>query len=388
MNTLQLVVPFVMQYILSVYLIDFRYTKSTTRSIKMKRSSLAVALLATASAAMAQSSVTLFGVIDAGITRISGDTGHRTGLTNSNQSYSRLGFRGTESLGGSLRASFWLEGQLQNDVGLGHDQSTAFTFQRRSTVSLSGDLGEVRLGRDFTPTFWNTTLFDPWGGTGVAGNEMDAMLGNAPGGVNGGQFLRNNNAVSYFLPGNLGGFHGQIQIALGENSSNADTKAGDYKGVRLGYAQDKFSFAFATGEYKTGAGAARGSLKPTNAGGSYDFGVVRMSLALAQERSRSGSASNKQTAWLIGAVAPIGVHELRAAYSSYDRKNSADDYRKLAVGYGHNLSKRTQLYATYARVSNKGAAAVPVGAFGLSSAGLVSAGGNSTGVEMGIRHNF
>ena len=111
----------------------------------MKHSLLAAALLATTGAAMAQSSVQIFGVIDAGITRISGDNGHRVGLTNSNQSYSRLGFRGTESLGGNLKASFWLEGQLQNDVGLGHDQNTAFTFQRRSTVSLSGDFGEVRL---------------------------------------------------------------------------------------------------------------------------------------------------------------------------------------------------------------------------------------------------
>ena len=355
----------------------------------MKHSLLAAALLATTGAAMAQSSVQIFGVIDAGITRISGDNGHRVGLTNSNQSYSRLGFRGTESLGGNLKASFWLEGQLQNDVGLGHDQNTAFTFQRRSTVSLSGDFGEVRLGRDFTPTFWNTTLFDPWGGTGVAGNEMDAMLGSAPGGVNGGQFLRNNNAVSYFLPGNLGGFHGQVQIALGENLSTADTKAGDYKGVRLGYAKGPFSLAFATGEYKTGAGAARGSLKPTNAGGAYDFGVVRLSLAWAQEEARSGNSKAKQTAWLLGAVAPIaGMHELRAAYSRYDRKGSSDDYRKFAVGFGYNLSKRTQLYTTYAHVANKGQAAVPVGAFGLSSTGLVRPGGSSTGVEAGIRHNF
>lgn len=356
----------------------------------MKSSRLApVVLVAATGAAMAQSSVQVFGVVDAGVTRLSGDNGHRIGLTNSNQSYSRLGFRGTESLGDDLKASFWLEGQLHNDVGLGQDQNTGLTFQRRSTVSLSGNFGELRLGRDFTPTFWNTTLFDPWGGTGVAGNEMDAMLGSAPGGVNGGQFLRNNNSIGYFLPSKLGGLHGQVQIALGENLSSADTRAGDYKGLRLGYTQGAFSIAFATGEYKTGAGATRGELRPTNAGGAYDFGVLRLSLAWAQEEARAGSVKTRQTAWLVGAVAPIaGEHELRASYSRYDRKNSPNDYRKFAIGYGHNLSKRTQLYTTYAQVSNKGSAQMPVGVFGLNSSGLVKAGGKASGLEFGIRHSF
>ena len=95
----------------------------------------------------------------------------------------------------------------------------------------------------------------------------------------------------------------------------------------------------------------------------------------------------KVSAWELSAVAPMGAGELRAAYSRYDVANSANDWNKFALGYGYNLSKRTQLYSTYARVSNKGTQNRSVSNNGLS-AGLAAAGGGSTGYEFGIRHSF
>lgn len=337
----------------------------------MKKSLIALAVLAAASgAAMAQSSVTLFGIVDAGIARLSSSGVKRTGMTNSGLNSSRLGFRGTEDLGGGMSAGFWLEGAVSNDDGA----AAGLTFQRRSTVSLNGGFGEVRLGRDYAPSFWNTTVFDPFGTNGVGQAMTPNMLG-AP--------VRNNNSVGYFLPGNLGGFYGQAQYAFGEQLSNAaNSKQGNYVGVRVGYANGPINVAFASAKLKAATSAA--DVKANNLGASYDFGMVKPMFVWAQEKTDT----SKVTGIELGATAPLGAGELRASFSRYDVANSSTlDWRKWAVGYGHNLSKRTQLYGTYARVSNKSAQTKAVSNNGLAAV-TPTAGGNSSGFEFGVRHSF
>ncbi|RQO47193.1 porin, partial [Variovorax sp. KBW07] len=130
----------------------------------MKKSLTALAALAVTGLASAQSSVTLFGVIDAGVSYqsatsrdpVTGASSKQSqwSLANSGYNSSRIGFRGTEDLGGGLAASFWLEAPISNDDGA----NGISNFNRRSTVSLSGGFGEVRLGRDYTATFWNDTV--------------------------------------------------------------------------------------------------------------------------------------------------------------------------------------------------------------------------------------
>lgn len=346
----------------------------------MKNKLLALAVLAASGAATAQSSVTVFGLLDVGVARLSGSEGHVVGLTNSGQSKSRFGLRGTEDLGGGLSAGFHLEGQLHPDSGAGAAPGGGLSFQRRSTLSLAGAFGEIRLGRDHAPTFWNSALFDPFDGIGAA--QMDSMLGLA---------RRNNNALGYVLPRNLGGFYGQVQYAFGENAGNAApaTKAGNYFGFRAGYANGPLNVAFASGKLDTGIAPAQGDVTAHNLGVSYTVGMVKPLFQWAQETSKAGTrAEIKQNAWLIGATVYFGPGELRASYSRYDRKNSANDFRKLALGYGYNLSKRTQLYATHARVTNHGLSNVVVGNEGLSGAGLNAPGRNTSGTELGIRHLF
>ena len=145
----------------------------------MKKSLIALAVMAFAGAASAQSSVTLFGILDTAITHGSASDGGNswTGMTSSGYNSSRLGFRGTEDLGGGMSASFWLEGQLDTDDGTGRAAGNGLDFQRRSTVSLAGNWGEVRLGRDYTPSFWNYTVFDPFGTNGVGTNVMLTGVG-------------------------------------------------------------------------------------------------------------------------------------------------------------------------------------------------------------------
>jgi len=115
----------------------------------MKLKLLALAALTFAAGAHAQSSVTLFGVVDASVVRMSSNTNSVTGLSSGGQSSSRLGFRGVEDLGGGLKAGFWLEGGLNTDNGT----AAGFRFDRRSTVSIAGGFGEVRLGRDKSPAY-------------------------------------------------------------------------------------------------------------------------------------------------------------------------------------------------------------------------------------------
>ena len=357
----------------------------------MKKSLIALAVLAASGAAMAQSSVTLFGVVDAAVTRssASGGAGNRVGLSQGANSASRLGFRGTEDLGGGLAASFWLEGS----VGVDDGSAAGYSFDRRSTVSLAGPFGEVRLGRDYSPSFWNITTFDPFGTRGV-GQALDIA---GPGVVNP---VRNNNTIGYFLPATLGGFYGQVQYGFGSEpvSTALNDKTGRYMGGRVGFANGPLNVAAAYGQTKqigitNGAvvpGAATGlapDLKQASIGASYDFGIVKPLIYASQNKIENAGFNNKLNTLLIGATAPLGAGELRASVARYDLKNSNADANKFAIGYGYNLSKRTQVYTTVARISNKGAANYAVGGAGLAGV-APAAGRNSTGFDIGVRHSF
>lgn len=361
----------------------------------MKKSLLALAALGMfAGAASAQSSVTLFGIVDAGVARLTAKTsaGSKsvTGMTNSGLNSSRLGFRGVEDLGGGLRAGFHIEGQLYNDTGDGRATATPFDFQRRSTVSLMGNFGEVRLGRDYTPTFSNVSAYDPFGTNGVGTSMATSMLSGL--GIAAQGNTRQNNSIGYFLPGNLGGFTGNFMFGLAENVSGT-RKANQYFGARLGYAAGPLSV---TGAYGDNTSAAQANdVKYMSVGASYDVGVVKPMGYWAREKADGGARID---AYLIGATVPLGQGELRASVARYDIKknaqglNNRNDWDKYAIGYGYNLSKRTQLYGTYAVVRNKNGQTKTISQNGLASpltAGATVLGGkNSTGLEAGIRHSF
>ena len=143
----------------------------------MKKSLIALAVLAASGAAMAQSSVTLYGVADAGVTFVDGAS-NWTGLTSGNQLTSRIGFRGTEDLGGGLKANFVLEAGLNLDNGDGNVSYSApgdgdsFAFKRRSTVGLEGGFGEVRLGRELTAAYNAVARYDVFGSVGLGASAL------------------------------------------------------------------------------------------------------------------------------------------------------------------------------------------------------------------------
>lgn len=349
----------------------------------MKKSLIALAVMAAAGAASAQSSVTLFGIVDTAITHGSaGDGGESwTGMTSSGYNSSRLGFRGTEDLGGGMSASFWLEGQLQTDEGT----PGGLNFLRRSTVSLAGGWGELRLGRDYTPSFWNLTVFDPFGTNGVGTNVMltgsGALASDAAVGV--GTVVRASNSVGYFLPPNLGGFYGQVNYWFGENDPSDQ---GDGYGLRVGYGAGPFNVALS---FARTEGVADTEFSTWNLGGSWDFGMAKVMGQYMRDNADGVGFDVDGRGWLLGALVPVGAGEIRASYSEYRFDSGVagiDDprVRKLALGYVHNLSKRTALYATIARVRNDGTDVTLGGA----TAPATSTDFSSTGYDIGIRHSF
>ena len=175
----------------------------------MKKSLLALAVLgAFAGAASAQSSVTLFGILDANARFVKNDgQTRRLSLDDSGINSSRLGFRGIEDLGGGLKAGFWLEAALNIGTGIeGSSSASNKIFNRRSTVSLISGAGELRLGRDYVPSFWNETIFDAFGTVGLGGSTNVQRYVQ----------VRQDNSIGYFLPSNIGGFYGQAMVAAAE----------------------------------------------------------------------------------------------------------------------------------------------------------------------------
>ncbi|MDM0000780.1 porin [Variovorax sp. J22P240] len=420
----------------------------------MKKSLIALAVLAATGVASAQSAVTLFGVIDAAVSgyyntsedrntptllnptyqSLGSVTVSRTALTNSGYNSSRLGFRGTEDLGGGLAANFWLEMGVNNDDGTGQGIpgsvpptiAGGLTFNRRATVSLSGVFGEVRLGRDYTPTFWNDGVFDPFGTNGVGTSLIATANGlTTPGSAAVGfqanaNYIRASNSIGYFLPPNLGGFYGQVMYAFGEKDKYDpgfltpptpvnNSRTGGYVGGRFGYSSGPLDVAVAYGSSTVGDNYLLGianKLNTTNLGASYDFGLVKLFGEIARSKlARDTVAVNllpEPTAdgYLFGATVPVGPGLIRMSYANVKLNRNVrppllaqgDDPSadKFAVGYVHNLSKRTALYATYAYLKDKDGLDITVGgpAMITSVNGVPFSGKRSYGYDIGIRHAF
>ncbi len=346
----------------------------------MKKTLIALAVVAASSTAMAQSSVTLFGIVDAALAHVSANGISKTGITNSGLNSSRFGIRGTEDLGGGLKAGFHLEGALNNDTGTGANGTSAggLDFRRKSYVTLTGGFGELRVGREYAPTFWNTTIYDPFGTNGVGQYQGPGILA-AAGGTNNGAAVRLDNSISYLM--SASGFNLHAMWASGENASNVPAKTNDYLGARLNYAAGPLDVSFAFGKNKGAAGPV--DVTYTNMGVAYDMGAFKPMFQYNIEKDDTLKASG----WLLGVVVPMGAGNFKAAYSRIDIANSANDWNKFAIGYDYSLSKRTILYTTYATVNNKGLQVASVSNNGLS-AGAAAPGGTSNGYEFGIRHAF
>jgi predicted porin len=342
------------------------------------------ALSSTAGFAGAQS-ITVFGVLDVNLRSVkNGSAESVRSESTDGLNTSRLGFRGLEDLGDGLKAGFWLESSVVPDTGT----SNAKFWDRRSTVSIiDPTFGEVRLGRDSVPSYAAIGTYDTFGTNGLG-----ELIGNGTGtgiistlGSGANTLKRADNQISYFLPATLGGAYGQVAVAAGEGTAGNKEIGG-----RVGYAAGPLNVGIAYAETTVAAGD---KFKQVVLGGSYDFGVAKALAQFVQAKfASSAGGPRKQNVYQIGAVVPVGRGEIHIGYINANMSGGAalsgfgndDDASQFALSYLYNLSKRTALYATGARLSNKGASKLilATGAAGMKP------GETSTGFEAGIRHSF
>jgi predicted porin len=326
------------------------------------------AAVAAGSGALAQSSVTLFGIVDVGVRQLDNGGVRQSQLANDGLSASRLGVRGVEDLGGGLSAGFWLESQVRADTGLPNDSRF---WHRRSTVSLiSKSLGEVRLGRDLLPTWTAVGDFDVFGQNGIGdATTTYAVLG----GID--TRSRADNLMAYYLPA-MGGLYGQLSVAAGEGRPGRK-----YTGGRIGWRSGPVDVtaAYSLTEVTTD------DVDLIVVAGSYDFGVVRLA-GVYQEASY---IDDTDTHYTIGASMPFGQAVLRASYTHTDGSGPVignRDADRFALGGIYNLSRRTALYATYAMIDNEGTANFTVAP--ISGRTMPRTEERSQGFELGVRHSF
>lgn len=336
----------------------------------MKKSLLALAALtAFAGVASAQSSVTLFGIVDLSVNSAKNGANSLKQLSSDQLNSNRLGFRGVEDLGGGMRAGFWLEGAMSPDNGTSGGQ----TWQRRSTVSLMGGFGEVRLGRDYTPSFWNYTVFDPFGtnGMGSALNVVSTLSSGA------GTLVRANNTVGYFLPA-MGGVYGQVQVAAGEGATG-----NKYFGGRLGYAGGPVNVAVAYGKTDK-TGTMIDDYTDINFGASFKMSFM----SLMGTYSKRDYSTADQKSIMLGLTVPFGQSTLKASYNTSSGSSKSLEAKQITFGYQYDLSKRTAIYATVSSLNNDGDAASGA-RFTIGQGAAQTRGGDSSkGYNLGVRHSF
>ena len=372
----------------------------------MKKSLIALAAVAVSGAAFAQSSVTVFGVVDSAVSYVNGQD-NWSGLNSGGNQTSRLGFRGVEDLGGGLKANFWLEAGILADngsgksgyskAGVGEAESDALAFKRRATVGLSGNFGEVRLGRELTAAYNATSRYDVFGQVGFGASKLWTDVG-----VNGDSTTqRVSNMVTYLSP-DFSGFRANVNYGFGEDKDAQTGKfansASRYLGAGVTYDNGPLSLGLGLerrndGE-NTGTLADAFDVNAWSLGGSYNFGVAKLAAAYRNSEAKysTDGAKDKTKGYYVGVSAPVGAAgEVKASYNRYEVNTNIAGEPKLkadhfALGYVHNLSKRTALYGTYAYIKNKNVDGVNLGAT-LGSGGLKDS-GKQQAIQVGVRHAF
>jgi predicted porin len=332
-----------------------------------------------AGAAGAQSSVTLYGVVDVVLSRGTGSLTSLNSMGNPGGGGlmgSRLGVRGSEELGGGLKANFVLEHGFTPDTGA---QASPLFWNRQVYVGLSGSLGEFQAGRIYTPTFLVHNAYDAFGAQGVAAQQV--LLGSLQAAQP--AAIRASNALNYLSPGSLGG------IVVHAMWSASEGAPGAYRGLRLGYAREGFAgdVAFARFDQATLPAAPAplplGTLKALTLGARYKFGAFtlyglhdRTDGDVLDSRGVQASAS-----YLLGGLTELKVSVAQSTIET-DAGVKRGTTRRVGIGAVRFLSKRTALYTSIAQVSNKDGASTAL-------AGATTAPNQrSRGIDIGLRHAF
>ena len=362
--------------------------------------------------AYAHDGVRLYGIIDAGVAHYDGlNAGTAaapraqsiTQMVSGGQSPSRIGIQGSESLGSGNSVFFTVETGF---CAVGLDQAGASPsgycsadgfMQRQSLLGARGAYGKLSFGKMYSMNFIDEVRYiDPfhWGMTGTYsslsplffwGNESKGHLGAL-------QMVRLNQSIEYATPV-IGGWSGGLGYVFNGASSSASAQTRS-TGVEaaLKYHRGRILFGvdyIELGNLQNfGSGYANGS-KASNwkVFGGYRFDAAK--LTGLYQRFSIQSMSGSVDSWLVGLTVPRGTNSLLASVAQTRSSMwGLSDARALqwAVGAQHDLSKNTDLYASYARVSNSGGSALAVGDGTSGFLGVPDQ--SSTGVVVGLRHTF
>lgn len=346
----------------------------------MKLKAIPFAVFAAAFAvhgAWAQSSVTIYGILDANVSHITnarGTPGDVLLLNSGGRSSSRWGLRGSEDLGGGMSAFFNLEADVNVDTGEG-DPGRA--FGRLSYVGLRGNWGEVRLGRDYAPIFYAASSVEPLGCCRV-GHGSFLSLGNAVGAAPNDD-ARVSNGITYW--GGTGPFKTQILYGFGEVPGS--TAAARQIGLNALYTAGPVHVALGYHNNNVGSTARNTSWL---IGGRYTLGPMKLYAAFQNNESRvfaPAASSRNHMTWGGFAYDVSPKVEVVGAVYRRDTRESKEDATLYVVGANYKFSRRTEIYADYGHVSN-GA----TGSFGVSAGSTTVLGGTQAHTQVGVRHRF
>lgn len=301
---------------------------------------IGLALVISCGAASAQSSVVVYGKLDAGVRQAIGSQTKEVATGGD----SRLGFRGTEDLGGGLQAFFQIEHRFFPDTGT--IDGSQF-WKGISNVGLASAYGRVGLGRQYTAAFsLAQNQIDPFGGDTVAQLRDVAMR------VGGITKVRIDGSVRYDV--SIGGFSFAASVAEGDKNGGPDRP-------------QSVGAMYRSGPLLLVAGyedPAPANDDQWNIGAGYKFGDALLTGGYASGKT---TAYVKATGWMLGLNLPIASGAFKLAYGE-QKRGDVKFAQKLGAGYHHSLSKRTTIYAD---VGNDRKATT-----------------HKTGVDLGVLHNF
>ncbi|MGF6272624.1 putative porin [Massilia sp. UYP11] len=343
--------------------------------------------------AHAQATVQLYGIVDSGLARMTnvnsaGDS--VTKMPSLTSSFpSRIGFRGTEDLGGGLQAFFVLENGLAMDTGA--QQQGGRLFGRAANVGLKGAWGTLTVGRQQNMTYIAGLKTDVLGPHLFAIGSIDPYLPNA----------RSDNAIGYM--GNFSGFVLGATYSFGRDASSAGGPAatncpgevaGNAKACRqytglIGYETKAFGLNATYDRMYGNTGAAGGLATSANTdiratvNGYLMLGPTKLGGGVIARELNAVTGQTESNLYYFGVSHPIGAFTIDAQVARRDTKDSDSDVDMLVARLTYAMSKRTFVYTAVGRMDNDGASAVALDAGGTVGVGLAQ-----NGVMAGLRHHF
>lgn len=303
---------------------------------------IAAALCAASASVSAQTAPTIYGLLDMSAGRFqSPGTTSVSRAESGRMSLSYLGFRGSDDLGGGLRARFGLETYIRVDEGAAGRSAADSFWGRTAYVGLQGAFGTSLLGRLPTPLWLSTRLFNPFGDSVGFSPSIRQYFGATILGD-----TRWNNSAGFSSPEVDNGLSYNVQFNASEGGAGA---TGKNVGANLLYTTGPLSATLAWQRVRNAATPLPAGFEHQDTyqfGASYELRAVRLYGQAGSVRT-SAAAGVKTTLYQLGAVAPIGLGFVMAAYGRAKAESAANPVirKTFSLGYDYYLSKSTDLYA-------------------------------------------